>query len=199
MASFDLEMVLRIVDRTAGPMRAITQRIREAAGAAGRFDAAASIAANDARVGALQREALAVGATAFAFQRALQPAIAFENAMGDVKKVIDFETPEGLGGLSKEILALSRSIPITADGLAAIVASAGQAGVVDAMLPDAEETAQLVAFAEEAAKMGVAFDISADQAGAKMAGLRTIFGLNQTEVIGLADAVNRLGNTMDAY
>ncbi|UTW68688.1 phage tail tape measure protein [Anaerobacillus sp. HL2] len=41
--------------------------------------------------------------------------------------------------------------------------------------------------------MGVAFDVTADEAGQMMAEWRTAFKMNQTEVSTLADQINYLG------
>ena len=46
--------------------------------------------------------------------------------------------------------------------------------------------------------MGIAFDITADQAGDMMAKWRTAFKMNQEEVVALADKINYLGNTTAA-
>ena len=46
--------------------------------------------------------------------------------------------------------------------------------------------------------MGVAFDITADQAGTMMANWRTAFGMGQQEVVQLADQINYLSNTTAA-
>ena len=109
--------------------------------------------------------------------------------MADVKKVVDFKTPQQFKDMSKNVLELSTRIPMAVDGLANIVAAGGQSGI-------ARE--DLLKFAEAAAKMGVAFDITADQAGDMMAKWRTAFKMNQDEVITLADKINYLGNTTAA-
>ena len=109
--------------------------------------------------------------------------------MADVKKVVDFDTPEQFGAMSKDVLLMSTRIPMAAEGIGAIVAAAGQAGI-------ARE--ELLRFAEDAAKMGVAFDLSGQQAGAAMTGLRSIFGLTQDDAVLLGDAINHLSNNMDA-
>ena len=116
-------------------------------------------------------------------------AIAFESSMADVKKVVDFKTPQQFKQMSKDVLELSTRIPMAVDGLANIVAAGGQAGI---------DQKDLLKFAEAAAKMGVAFDITADQAGDMMAKWRTAFKMNQDEVITLADKINYLGNTTAA-
>ena len=131
-------------------------------------------------------DALALGGALYGL---VQPAVAFESVMADVKKVVNFDTPNQFGQMSKDVLLMSTRIPMAADGIGAIVAAAGQAGI-------ARE--ELLRFAEDAAKMGVAFDLSGQQAGAAMTGLRSIFGLTQDEVVLLGDAVNHLSNNMDA-
>ena len=57
-----------------------------------------------------------------------QHAIKFESSMADVKKVVDFDTPEQFRQMSKDVLDLSTKIPMTAEGLAQIVAAGGQSG-----------------------------------------------------------------------
>ena len=116
-------------------------------------------------------------------------AMKFESAMADVRKVVDFDTPEQFKAMEGDILNLSKRIPMAATGLAQIVAAGGQAGI-------ARE--ELTGYAESAAKMGVAFDISAEQAGQTMAEWRSAFKMNQEQVNTLADQINLLGNTTAA-
>lgn len=113
----------------------------------------------------------------------------FEESMADVRKVVDFDSPEQFKSMSREILNMSTRIPMTAEGLAQIVAAGGQSGIA---------RKDLTAFAESAAKMGIAFDITADQAGEMMAKWRTAFKMNQDDVVKLADKINYLGNTTAA-
>ncbi len=134
-----------------------------------------------AMVGAVET-AVTVGAP-------IAAAIEFESSMADVKKVVDFETPEQFKAMEKDIINLSKRIPMAADELAQIVAAGGQAGI-------ARE--DLTKFAEAAAQMGVAFDISAEEAGQMMAQWRSAFKMNQEEVNRLADQINHLGNTTAA-
>lgn len=119
----------------------------------------------------------------------VKPAMAFESSMADVRKVVDFDTPQQFKEMSQDILNLSTRIPMAANGLAQIVAAGGQSGIA---------RTELTAFAESAAKMGVAFDVSADQAGDMMAKWRTAFKMNQSDVVALADKINYLGNTTAA-
>lgn len=126
------------------------------------------------------------GAFAAPFVAGVKAAIEFESKMADVKKVVDFETPAQFAQMGKDVLALSRELPMTASGIAQIVAAGGQAGI---------PRAELQGFARDAVKMGVAFDQTAEQSGQMMATWRTAFRIGQEEVVSLADKINYLGNT----
>ncbi|MBO8406797.1 phage tail tape measure protein [Pseudomonas aeruginosa] len=126
------------------------------------------------------------GAFAAPFVMGAQAAMRFESAMADVRKVVDFETPAQFAAMNDEVLDMSERLPMAAEGIAQIVAAGGQAGI-------ARE--ELGRFAEDAVKMGVAFDQTADQSGEMMAKWRTAFKLTQGGVVELADQINYLGNT----
>ena len=127
--------------------------------------------------------ATGVGVTSVA-----RPAIAFQSSMADVRKVVT-GTPAEVKKLENNILDLSRNMPLAADGIAAIVAAGAQAGVA---------RKDLIGFASDATKMGIAFDLSADEAGTTMAAWRNAFGMNRGQIRNLADQVNYLGNTAGA-
>ncbi|EOH1988422.1 phage tail tape measure protein [Campylobacter jejuni] len=129
---------------------------------------------------------VALGAIGFALKGSVDAAMKFESAMADVKKVVNFDSPQGLANMRQDLLDLSTQIPITADGLAQIAAAAGQSGIA---------ANEITKFTEAAAKMGTAFDISAQEAGQAMAEMRTAFKMSQTDVEALADKINYLGNT----
>lgn len=131
-------------------------------------------------------EALQGGAIAAPLVMGVKAAIGFESAMADVKKVVNFETPAQFKAMSDDVLNLSERLPMAAEGIAQIVAAGGQSGIAR------EELNQ---FAEDAVKMGVAFDQTASESGEMMAKWRTAFRMNQTEVVALADRINYLGNT----
>lgn len=128
------------------------------------------------------------GAGAFAapFIGGVKAAMDFESKMADVKKVVDFDTPADFAKMQKDVLGLSRELPMAATGIAQIVAAGGQAGI---------PREELKGFAKDAVMMGVAFDQTADQSGQMMATWRTAFKMGQAEVVTLADQINYLGNT----
>lgn len=138
----------------------------------------------------------AVGtATAAATVASVKNAISYESSMADVAKVVDGlkddngELTAQYYEMSDALLELSTRIPMTAEELSQIAAAAGQSGIA---------RKEIVGFAEDAAKMGVAFDTTADQAGTWMAQWRTAFKMNQKEVTTLADQINYLGNVSGA-
>lgn len=120
---------------------------------------------------------------------ATKAAVDFESAMADVRKVVDFDTPQQFAQMNEDVLKLSTNLPMAADDIAKIVAAGGQAGIA---------RQNLMQFAEDAVKMGVAFDVTAEQAGDMMAKWRSAFKLNQQDVVALADKINYLGNTTAA-
>jgi TP901 family phage tail tape measure protein len=174
---------LRLIDGVSGPAK-------EIGGVLGRLNAAVTgFAANQRSMDQLRGRMLDAAASAWALQRALsapiKSAMAFESAMADVTKVVEFGTPEGMVAFKKELLDLSARLPVAVTGLAEIAAAAGQAGIA---------ANELVKFTEGAAKIGVAFDIAAGTAGDAMAKLRTGLGYSTDQVFRLADAMNELSN-----
>lgn len=125
------------------------------------------------------------GALAAPFVAGAKSAIDFESSMADVRKVVKFDTPEQFKEMSDDILDMSKRMPMAAKEIASIFAAGGQSNI-------ARE--ELAAFAEDAVKMGVAFNTTADEAGDTMAKWRAAFKFNQEEVAELADQVNELGN-----
>ncbi|MCQ4113705.1 phage tail tape measure protein [Megasphaera sp. SC8-1] len=140
-------------------------------------------------VSSLKAGAVAAAAVAAPLGLAVREAVQFESAMSDVRKVVDFDTPQQFKEMGDDILRMSQELPMSAEGIAKIVAAGGQAGIA---------RDELKSFATDAIKMGVAFDITAEQAGQMMANWRTAFGMGQDQVVQLADQINYLSNTTAA-
>ena len=117
------------------------------------------------------------------------PAIKFESAMADVKKVVNFDTPEQFREMSNDILKLTRTIPMAGEEIAAIVAAGGQSGV-------AREN--LLSYAKDAATMGVAFDMAAGDAGEAMATMANVLGKPITEMAQFGDVINHLSDNANS-
>ena len=117
------------------------------------------------------------------------PAIKFESAMADVKKVVNFDTPEQFKEMGNDILKLTRTIPMAGEEIAAIVAAGGQSGV-------AREN--LLSYAKDAATMGVAFDMAAGDAGEAMATMANVLGKPITEMAQFGDVINHLSDNANS-
>ena len=108
-----------------------------------------------------------------------------EDAMLDVAKVTDF-TDEGLKQFDAQIAHLTRTIPQTHGELLQLAAAGATAGI---------EQENLVGFTENAAKMQVAYGISAAEAGEMMGKWKSGMGLTMEQTYALADATNALADT----
>ncbi|WP_419521625.1 phage tail tape measure protein [Desulfovibrio sp.] len=184
MEVFSVFATLSLVDMISGPLGRITRSMNVAnAATAGLGERLGNLAL------AMGPAAVAAGLLVGAFGMAASKAMRFESAMADVAKVVNFDTAAEFREMNKTVMDMAGRIPMAADGIAAIIAAAGQSGV-------AKE--DLTEFAEQAAKMGVAFDLTGDQAGKMMADWRAGMALSLPQTYALADAVNHLSNNMNA-
>lgn len=135
-------------------------------------------------IGAFKGLGAAASSVKSAISGPVQASMKMEDAMADLAKVSDF-TPEGLERMKRELERMSLRIPMSADGLAQIAAAAAGAGVAQK---------NLLGFTEQAAKMAVAFDMTAEQAGTMMSKWQSGMKLSLQETYALADSVNALSN-----
>lgn len=175
MAEFELKALITGVDKLSPALSSMQKKIK------GFQKGIKSSGLGDFSVGDL----IGGGAFAAPFIAGAKAAIDFESQMADVRKVVDFDTPKQFAEMGEDILKMSDRLPMAANDIAKLVAAGGQAGI-------ARE--DLKQFAEDALKMGVAFDQSADQSGDMMAKWRTSFKMTQQEVVSLADKINYLSN-----
>jgi TP901 family phage tail tape measure protein len=177
----------RLATRTAEANQALRQQTAQ-------LEKVAKANRNSEKLNAVSQKATGMGlgmvaagtAAGAPIVMATRQAMTLESAMADVRKVVDFPTPQAFNQMSNDILDMSTRIPMAAEGIAQIVAAAGRANV---------PREELMKFAEDAAKMGVAFDSTAEDAGNTMAKWRTAFGLPQDGVVALADQINALTNS----
>jgi len=184
---FNIAVILSLVDQFTGPMK-------EAMASMEGLEKASQQGRRMAEMGTQMQAAGAMtAASGFAMKEgmeaAMAPAVQFESQMADIRKVVDFGAPEQFQAMQKDILALSSELPTSISGIQSIVAAAGQSNI-------ARE--DLLAFAEDAAVMSTAFDMSAKVAGKSMADWRAGMDQTQDEVVHLANVANHLSNNMNA-
>ncbi|MCZ0823714.1 phage tail tape measure protein [Dickeya solani] len=168
--SFQLKAIITAVDKLSEPLSKMSGKVKS-------FQK--EFTNTMAKAGAL---GMAIG-TGMALP--VSQAIAFESSMADVKKVVDFDTPQQFAQMGEDIMKLSERLPMAANDMAKIAAAGGQSGIA---------RKDLMQFTEDAVKMGVAFDQTAEESGQMMAQWRTAFKMTQKDVVTLADKINYLGN-----
>lgn len=137
----------------------------------------------------LKTDIIAALGSVLVLSKPISAAIDFESSMADVKKVVDFGGENDVKNFSNDLMKMSRTIPLSVNELAQITASGGQLGIAKENLLD---------FTSTAAKMGVAFDMSAKEAGDNMATLMNIFGMDVKQVGALGDTINHISNNSAA-
>lgn len=147
-------------------------------------------------------------ALAYVATRPINQAMDMQTAMADVGKVINFGEGDREAMASANLkLASDRLIAssgMTAVDLAKIEYAAGQSGIgndvknKDGTIDNKGKQAAVMDFTRDAAIMGSAFDIGAQEAGETMAGWRASMNLNRAQTLDLADSTNYLGNSFNA-
>lgn len=175
----------RSIDAQKTKLSELGERQKRMGAASGIMGKASGRAGKVAAIGAVAGGAAAM--TGAAVMGQARGAMTYEDAIADVKKVVNFDGPRDLEAFSRRLLDVSTEIPgMEAAALGQIAAAAGRAGIAKN---------QIIDFTQDAARMGVAFDVSAEDAGGMMATWRTAFDLTQPKVKDLANQVNALTNT----
>ena len=140
MKTLTSSLIVRLIDRASRPARGIAnslmgiRRAGESVGQATFGDRlTAGIRRNDAALARARGGLIDAAAGFYALKTAIgapvREAMLFESAMADVRKVVDFPTPESFENFRKGLVALSKQVPVSVNGLASIAAAAGQAGI----------------------------------------------------------------------
>lgn len=117
---------------------------------------------------------------------AVKAGIDFESAFAGVKKTVD-ATDEELNELRKDILAMSKEIPLAATEIAAIAEAAGQLGI---------KTEAISEFTRTMADLGVATNLTSEEAATSLAKLANITQMPQDKFDELGSTVVALGNNL---
>ena len=110
--------------------------------------------------------------------------IEFESAFAGVKKTVD-ATDEEFEQFEGSLRSMSTQMPTTASELSAIAEAAGQLGI---------KNENLISFTETMANLGVATNMSSDEAATALARLANITGMNQENFERLGSSIVALGN-----
>jgi TP901 family phage tail tape measure protein len=184
------KLVVDLMDGVTRPARGILGTMRQLRTAGDGFHK--SQAAMAIPVAGVVRNLALFGAGVFGvregFRGTVGAASSFESSFADVKKVID-GTDDQFANMRRDIIALSKDIPIAADGFAQIYAAAGQSGIANE---------ELKSFAEATAKVATAWETPVDATGEALAKIKTALARDVKGTISLADAINHVGNVSAA-
>ncbi|GEM44833.1 phage tail tape measure protein [Deinococcus cellulosilyticus] len=186
MSAFNLQVLINLVDRLSGPLQEPIRRLQELENHAERVDRSMRMMQTGAGV-----MGAGVGLAAPLIFSANE-AIKLEDKMAEVRKVFDeLESPKAFREMTNDIREMSNVIPMVATDLAEI----GSFAAASKLEPSRKGIMTMI---EDSAKMGVAFDMTAEEAGSALAGMRNIFQLTEDGVVQLGDAINYLGNNTSA-
>lgn len=115
-------------------------------------------------------------------------AIDFESAFAGVRKTVD-ETEEGFAELSDGIREMSKVLPASAVEIAGVAESAGQLGI---------QNEHILTFTRTMVDLGVATDMSGEQAATSLARLANITNMSQQDFDRLGATLVDLGNNFAA-
>jgi uncharacterized protein YukE len=110
----------------------------------------------------------------------------FESAFAGVKKTVDATDAE-LEQLEKSIRDMAKNMPMTAEEIAGIAEAAGQLGI---------ETANIASFTKTMADLGVATNLTSEDAATQFARFANITGMSQNNFDRLGSSVVALGNNL---
>lgn len=113
--------------------------------------------------------------------------VASERAFADVKKSVHFSNDQEANQYQSDMMRLAGDLGLKQESVAQIVSDAAQSGI---------EKNQLLSFAKSAAKVAVAWNVSAKDATATLAHWRASMQLSQQQAMGLANATNALSHSM---
>jgi TP901 family phage tail tape measure protein len=125
------------------------------------------------------------GAITAALAFGAKSAIDFESAMGDVRKTVDEGEP-GFMRLEAGINDMARRLPLAREEIARTLAAAGQLGI--------EGVDNLLRFTEVAIGLGIATDLSAEQASFALAQLFNVTGEGEDRIGNIGAVIVDLGN-----
>lgn len=133
----------------------------------------------------------AAGVATVAGAGVLSEAIRAETAFAGVKKQFDFETAKEEAKFKEDLLKLvaEKRIAVSLEELYSMAANAGQSGL---------NKDEAIGYIEAAANMGMAFNMSREQASEYMFAWRNTFGMNLKQLKELNDQINTLGNNTGA-
>lgn len=185
MATTIAELVASISVDDSGFKRGLDRVEQGINGVGSRMSSIGSMVGGALKVATGATVALAGGLTAIAGS-GVKAATDFESAFTGVIKTVDATDAE-LAELRQGILDMSLELPDSASNIAAVAEAAGQLGI---------EVPNIMGFTRVMSDLGVATNLSSDEAATALARLANITGMSQTDFDRLGSTIVALGNNL---
>lgn len=182
------------VENAGRSQERLAQRIQRTQAALSRQQ---RLQANQAKRGELQGQVLGTIGAAMTVAAPVKLAIDYESTFADLKKVANFTSAEQEKQVQQDIFAAAQRTGISANGMTAIAASAAESGVANDDQGNLDP-AKLKQFLNDAAEMAVAYNISAEEAGERLAIFQSRMGLSAEQTKAMGDAMNYLASKTNA-
>lgn len=173
----------------------------ETAAAIGRTEAALGrqqqMLANQAKRKEYHGQIMETVATAAAVVAPIKLAIDYESNWADLKKVANFAKDDNEKRIKQDIFSVSERTGLGPNEVTKIAAAAAEAGVANGADGNLDPE-KMKRFLNDAAEMSVAYGITAEEAGERLATYQSRMELTAEQTRGMGDAMNYVASKMNA-
>lgn len=173
----------------------------ETAAAIGRTEAALGrqqqMLANQAKRKEYHGQIMETVATAAAVVAPIKLAIDYETNWADLKKVANFAKDDDEKRIKQDIFSVSERTGLGPNEVTKIAAAAAEAGVANGADGNLDPE-KMKRFLNDAAEMSVAYGITAEEAGERLATYQSRMELTAEQTRGMGDAMNYVASKMNA-
>lgn len=179
----------------------MTKAQSETAAAIGRTEAALGrqqqMLANQAKRKEYHGQIMETVATAAAVVAPIKLAIDYETNWADLKKVANFAKDDDEKRIKQDIFSVSERTGLGPNEVTKIAAAAAEAGVANGADGNLDPE-KMKRFLNDAAEMSVAYGITAEEAGERLATYQSRMELTAEQTRGMGDAMNYVASKMNA-
>jgi TP901 family phage tail tape measure protein len=175
-------------DRSAAELRKLdlaAVTASKGAGQLGKGLTALQVAAGSLLAGGVSRAITGIGD---ALSGSVGKAVDFQKSFAGITKVLDDKSAENIARVDAGVKTLATDLGVLPTEVAAMTAALAASGLQD----------DLQGYTEDSAKLGVAFDLTGQQAGHAIASLTASLGLSRGEMQSLMGTINELDDGMNS-
>lgn len=144
----------------------------------------------------LQGQLMGMVDSVMTFAKPFKDAINFESSFAALKNVANFKNKDQEKAVTNDIFDAAKMSGIDINQISQLAAVGAKSGVVLDANQDIDRE-KLKVFLMDAARMSVAYGISAEEAGKRMANMQSRMGLSADETREMADSMSYIGSKMN--